>query len=216
MSALALCWTWTRRGDVDRALDELEHWRHWVERRGYVGHEALIGHQYTRLGRADEIAERLSVLAERRPEARFIAQVAEQATAVVDDDGPKLVELALEHAAGASWVYAAEAAAQASQAHERRAERTRALAATLLAETCVSRCDMPPTPAMTSEAILPPGEREAVELAATGWPNAEIAERLCVSPRTVENRLYRAYRRLGVAGRDELTSILSLREELTA
>lgn len=54
--------------------------------------------------------------------------------------------------------------------------------------------------------VLTSREREVAELAAGGLTNVEIAQRLVVSVRTVENHLYRAFRKLGVKGRDELTA----------
>jgi DNA-binding NarL/FixJ family response regulator len=47
-------------------------------------------------------------------------------------------------------------------------------------------------------------ERQLVELARQGLPNAEIAERLVLSVRTVESHLYRAMQKLGVSDRREL------------
>jgi DNA-binding CsgD family transcriptional regulator len=38
--------------------------------------------------------------------------------------------------------------------------------------------------------------------------NREIAERLVLSVRTVENHLYRVYAKLGINGREELTGFL--------
>jgi DNA-binding NarL/FixJ family response regulator len=47
-------------------------------------------------------------------------------------------------------------------------------------------------------------ELEIVTLAAHGSSNAEIAERLVLSVRTVESHLYRAMRKLGVGTRQDL------------
>ena len=53
-------------------------------------------------------------------------------------------------------------------------------------------------------------QREVALLAARGASNREIAERLVVSVRTVENHLYAVYERLGVAGRRELPEVLGV------
>ena len=50
-------------------------------------------------------------------------------------------------------------------------------------------------------------EREIVELASHGATNAEIAERLVLSVRTVESHLYRAMGKLGIGTRHELRSL---------
>jgi RNA polymerase sigma factor (sigma-70 family) len=47
-------------------------------------------------------------------------------------------------------------------------------------------------------------EREVADLAARGLTNRQIADLLVISVRTVENQLYRAYAKLGVAGRNQL------------
>jgi len=52
-------------------------------------------------------------------------------------------------------------------------------------------------------------ERDVAELAVTGLSSREIAARLGVSVRTVDNLLQRAYQKLGVRGRSELAARLS-------
>jgi DNA-binding CsgD family transcriptional regulator len=52
-------------------------------------------------------------------------------------------------------------------------------------------------------------EREIVALAAQRLRSREIAERLGVSVRTVDNHLGSAYRKLGVRGRDALVELMA-------
>lgn len=59
--------------------------------------------------------------------------------------------------------------------------------------------------------VLTPAERRTAELAADGLGNPEIARRLFLSRRTVENQLSRAYRKLGIAAREELQFALGSR-----
>ncbi|MEV6211628.1 AAA family ATPase [Kitasatospora sp. NPDC051914] len=54
---------------------------------------------------------------------------------------------------------------------------------------------------------LTPQEREVVRLAAAGHSNREIAAQLFLSPRTVGHHLYRAFPKLGVTSRDQLTEV---------
>jgi DNA-binding CsgD family transcriptional regulator len=56
---------------------------------------------------------------------------------------------------------------------------------------------------------LTPSERRMAELAADGSTNREIAERLLVSPKTVEATLARAYMKLGVRSRAQLHARLA-------
>jgi DNA-binding CsgD family transcriptional regulator len=51
---------------------------------------------------------------------------------------------------------------------------------------------------------LTPREREVVDLATRGHSDRDIAGRLHLSARTVQSHLYRAYRKLGVTGRQDL------------
>ncbi len=53
-------------------------------------------------------------------------------------------------------------------------------------------------------------EREIATLAASGLSSKQIGERMVLSVRTVDNHLQRCYRKLGVAGREELADALGL------
>jgi DNA-binding CsgD family transcriptional regulator len=68
----------------------------------------------------------------------------------------------------------------------------------------------PPRPdAATARAPLTDRERQVATLAAAGRTSRDIAERLGISVRTVDNHLRRSYGKLGVAGRDELAVLLA-------
>ncbi len=62
--------------------------------------------------------------------------------------------------------------------------------------------------AVTGPNALTPAERRIADLAAGGASNRDIAQTLFVTPKTVENHLGNAYRKLGVAGRTELAAAL--------
>ncbi|WP_308163863.1 helix-turn-helix domain-containing protein [Nonomuraea sediminis] len=51
-------------------------------------------------------------------------------------------------------------------------------------------------------------QREIVTLAARGLTNAEIADLLFLSPRTVTSHLYRSYPKLGIANRNQLRDLI--------
>ncbi len=59
---------------------------------------------------------------------------------------------------------------------------------------------------------MTPTEHRVAELAGQGLRNAEIANRLYVTPKTVEATLSRVYRKLGVRSRTELAVHLSAPE----
>ena len=56
---------------------------------------------------------------------------------------------------------------------------------------------------------LTPREREIALLAAGGASSPQIAEKLVISVRTVDNHLQNAYRKLGVRRRQDLPRVLS-------
>jgi len=66
----------------------------------------------------------------------------------------------------------------------------------------------PRPPAGAGADALTPGERRVAEIAAQGATNREIARRLYLSPKTVEMHLRSAYRKLDLAGRDQLAGAL--------
>jgi DNA-binding CsgD family transcriptional regulator len=73
-----------------------------------------------------------------------------------------------------------------------------------------ARPDPAPADALSA---LSPSERQIVLLAAEGLTNPEIAARLFVSPRTVGSHLYRAFSKLGVASRHQLTALVQRSRE---
>lgn len=58
-------------------------------------------------------------------------------------------------------------------------------------------------------AALTPRELRVAALAADGLSNAEVAQALFVSRRTVESQLHSAYAKLGIAGREQLAAALA-------
>jgi DNA-binding NarL/FixJ family response regulator len=106
---------------------------------------------------------------------------------------------------------AADAAAQAAAAYTRQDRRGSAHAATTRAHRLAQACEGARTPALAAIAAplpLTDREREVVTLAAAGLSNRQIAQRLVVSIRTVENHLYRASAKLGTSDRAELATLL--------
>ena len=74
-----------------------------------------------------------------------------------------------------------------------------------------ARCEGAWTPALAGGSALDdltPREREVVLLAGRGLSSRAIADRFGVSVRTIDNQLGRAYRKLGITSRAELSSLL--------
>ena len=108
-------------------------------------------------------------------------------------------------------LHAAEAAAQASQAHALAGRRASARSAAARAWALAARCEGTRTPALAR--LQAPGltrrQYEIARLAASGLTNKQIARQLMVSERTVENHLQATYTKLGVCGRAELQPLLT-------
>jgi DNA-binding NarL/FixJ family response regulator len=65
--------------------------------------------------------------------------------------------------------------------------------------------------ALSGPGALTPAEYRVAQLAARGYGNRAIAERLYVTPRTVETHLTHAFQKLGISSRTELAAVLQPR-----
>jgi DNA-binding CsgD family transcriptional regulator len=108
-------------------------------------------------------------------------------------------------------VAAVDAAAHACIAFRQGDLRGSALGCSSRAESLAQRCGGISTPALreVSEPLpLTSREREIVRLLGSGNSTKEVAERLCVSARTVEGHIYRAMTKTGATTREELIRLL--------
>jgi DNA-binding NarL/FixJ family response regulator len=156
------------------------------------------------------VADRLAQLATQVDGPRAGAAAA-HAAALATDDGAALHTVSVQLEQIGALLLAADAAAQAAAVHTRQGRRGSAHTATTRAHRLAQVCEGARTPALTALAAplpLTDREREIVTLAASGLSNRDIAERLVVSVRTVENHLYRASTKLGTTDRTELITLL--------
>lgn len=143
-----------------------------------------------------------------RCDARLTAVYAAHVAAHAAGDGHALLAVSEEMEAIGAIPYALEAAAHAATmfATAGRADSARRAAARSL--KLHTRTDGAPGPrieGVDDDAItLTARELQLVGLAARGRSNAEIAEQLVLSVRTVESHLYRAMHKLGVSDRRQL------------
>ncbi len=147
----------------------------------------------------------------------MIAARAEHASALDRDDAADLDQCATAFEQMGAPLYAAESAAAASAAHRRAGHGRHADRSALHARSLAARCEHAQTPALAlagATAVLTPSEREVAALAAAGQSSKAIAERLFVSPRTVESQLHRAYEKLGVSSRAELADCAGRRQSV--
>jgi DNA-binding NarL/FixJ family response regulator len=105
---------------------------------------------------------------------------------------------------------AAEAATEAAVVYRAEGRKASMRASSARARRLLESCEGARTPALSGLAPDPltSREREVAMLAAQGLTSAEIAQRLVLSTRTVENHLQRGYAKLGVANRSELRLVL--------
>ncbi|RBY76747.1 helix-turn-helix transcriptional regulator [Geodermatophilus sp. TF02-6] len=176
---------------------------------GQVATEAFILHATYRFGRPRHAADRLRVLA-RRLESTFVTDLADHVAAVAAEAGDDLDLLSRHFEEAGLLLTAADAAAEAAAAHERRGARRPAATAMTRAVTLARECGLSGSPSLG--ALLPPSltarEEEVARLASCGLSNMQIADRLVVSVRTVEAHLSHIYGKLGITGRSELSDAL--------
>ena len=173
--------------------------------------EALRLYDAARLGAAGAVRHRLASLAT-QVDGWFVATLAVAAAGLAANDARPLEQAAVAFAEHGHDLRAAEAAASAGRLHQlagrlakARAWRERALALT----------DAFPevrTPALALDdvcAVLTRRERE-IALLATTLSSRQVAERLALSVRTVDNHLARSFAKLGVTSRRELAAALGM------
>ncbi|MBW3619981.1 MAG: LuxR C-terminal-related transcriptional regulator [Actinobacteria bacterium] len=180
---------------------EHEHWT-WATFTAY--HAVRYGHP---AGVVDTIEE-----GARRGGGRLLPALAAHARAlhVADLDG--LDAAARELAAVGAVLWAAEAYAQASHLAAHGGDPPRAALLRSRSLSLAQRCPGAATPALRrlEPTPLTRREHEVALLAADGLTSPEIARRLVVSVRTVDNHLASVYRKLDLPGRDGLAAALAV------
>jgi DNA-binding CsgD family transcriptional regulator len=170
---------------------------------GFHGHELLAQLDLVRLGAASDVARRVQWLAA-YSDNPLAATVTWYADAAARRDGAALLESVSQFQRLGMTLYAAEAAAAAVSLLRAVRSSAAAGAAEELA-SLLAACPGARTPALrVKQPALTNREREIALLAAGGVASKEIAERLFLSSRTVDNHLMRVYAKLGVSGRTEL------------
>ncbi len=203
-------WTSVAQGDAVSAASILRAGAEMTVDSGELVFEAELRHDLVRLGHAAEVAPRLAELAE-LVEGDLMSARSAHASASAASDPAGLEEVSVRFEGMGANLFAAEAAADAAVAWRRAGEPRNAAAATRRVETLAARCEGAHTLALSAldaRAGLSPRELEIARLAAAGASNKEIADRLVLSVRTVENKLHDAYAKLGVRGRAELARAL--------
>jgi DNA-binding CsgD family transcriptional regulator len=206
IAAFSTLWLDAVRGGRDRATVALVRRAHAAADRGHVIHAANLLHGAARLGGGSQAAPALAALASRSASELLLAQTA-HAEAEASGDLNTLVGSAERWEALGYLLFAGEAYVSASAAARRDHGSRMAVSLQNRADDVLTRCEGAATPLLQFAERgerLTGREREIAALAAQGLSSLEIAGRLHVSPRTVNNHLHAAYAKLGVRGRTEL------------
>ena len=207
---LARAWSAAAAGEHSRARALAHDTSELTQSRGQDGYTMRALHELCRLGDAAGGAPRLARVAT-QVDGSFAANAAAHAQAVVARDGPALLDVAERFATEGALLVGAEAADAAAAAFRDAGREASARAAAARAAVLLDACEgaRPPT-LVGGQAFeeLTRREREIAVLAASGLSSRQIAERLVVSVRTVDNHLQRAYRKLGVTRRQDLAQVL--------
>jgi DNA-binding CsgD family transcriptional regulator len=208
---LARAWSAAADGELSTARALAREAAALARSRDQDGYAVRALHTLCRLGDPAAAAPELAVLAE-RVDGPFAATAAAHAAALVDGDGAALLDVAERFAAEDTLLVAAEAADAASAEHHDSGRAASARAAAARAALWLTQCEgaRPPTMLTAPEAVgLTPREHEIALLAAGGASSRQIAGRLVISVRTVDNHLQNAYRKLGVTRRQDLPRVLN-------
>jgi DNA-binding CsgD family transcriptional regulator len=188
-----------------RPVEAAERFRDAAAEAASTGHlttESWLLHDLVRASGQDTSA-RLRELAS-ACDSPLVSARARHAVAVRARDAPGLASAATEFEALGAMLLAAEAASGAAEAFSRAGDRRAAAAALRRSSELAAACEGAATPGLFHAAVPVPlsgREREIVMLAVAGMASKDIAERLFLSVRTVNNHLQHAYTKLGVSSR---------------
>jgi DNA-binding NarL/FixJ family response regulator len=203
-------WVCVATGELSRARELLAAAAERAAAARLLMTEARLLHDIARLGDPASAAARLARLAE-ISEGEFVTALAVHAAALVQGEpaGIEAAGLVLERLGAALLAAEAYLAAAAGYRADGLARPANAMARR--AAELATACGDVSTPGLSvgkDAERLTPREREVASMAAAGASNKEIAARLVLSVRTVDNHLQNAYSKLGVTSRDELARVL--------
>ncbi|WP_375476308.1 AAA family ATPase [uncultured Jatrophihabitans sp.] len=203
-------WVLGSDGHIRAARERLVEVVQLAEDIGDVVGAATALHSVARLGGAAQALDQLCELATAIEGAFNVARL-QHVRGLVGGDPVLLGEAAAAFAAIGADLLAVEAYTDAAVRWDDMGEQRHAAAAGQHARRLLALCEGARTPrlrSMESRLRLTAAEFEAAELAARGHSNKAIADELVLSVRSVENRLQRAYEKLGITSREHLANAL--------
>ncbi len=204
-------WAAVAVGELGRATQILDEAAELALSWGQLAAAAAALHDLLRLDLGAGVPGRLAELGDRVDGRLMTARLAH--AEAVDGGDPDAARVASHGFEGCgALLLAAECCVLEESLATRRGLARRAQAASARAARLVAGCEGARTPGLRrpgGPAPLTAREREIATLAAQGCSSREIAERLFVSVRTVDNHLQRVYVKLGITRRSELASALA-------
>jgi DNA-binding CsgD family transcriptional regulator len=211
-------WAKVATGELSGARAVLDEGADRAAADGHPIAEARLLHDLVRLGERGAVAGRLANLAA-GVEGDLVKAFADHAAAAARDSGPDLEASASAFETLGAFGLGAEAARAAAAAFRDDGLLRRASASLHQAEELERRCGTASGNAggggggvggHTGQGAgrLTRREREVAGMAASGASSREIADKLFLSARTVDNHLLRVYTKLGISSRDELAAAL--------
>jgi DNA-binding winged helix-turn-helix (wHTH) protein/DNA-binding CsgD family transcriptional regulator len=207
----AEAWMTAAIGNTSTACEQLLTAAARARRMGVLALEAALLHDVVRFGGAVAAARRLGSLA-RTMDGELIKLRAEHARAAAGSNVDGLARAGHDFAVLGSPLMAAECAAQAGRILRSRGDDKAAVSLHDQARDAASALSVSlHTPALVDDRLGPrlsDRELEIAGLAAAGCSSQEIAQRLYLSVRTVDNHLRHVYIKLGINRREQLRTAI--------
>jgi DNA-binding CsgD family transcriptional regulator len=202
-------WQEVATGELTRAVERLREAADRAAATDQLAVEAVLRHDLVRLGSpaSGRWAQLLELV-----DGELVVIRERHASALARRDGETLEAVAGDFERLGHHYDAAIAPRQAASALRAAGWARPAARCERFADEAAGRCEgaLPPFTGGGGEvAALTRREREVATLASEGLANREIAERLFLSARTVENHLQHAYEKLGITARSELAAALA-------
>lgn len=206
---LARIWRIARQGDVGLAIEQLDGLASEAASSRRRGLAAVAVRDLVRLGASERALAHVPSLGDLEGElfpmwCSYAAAASGRSAVDLDHVSRELERL------GLAW-FASEAALEAGRAFAAAGETQASARAVRRARVLAQSCDWvgdEQIAVIDDAGPLRGRELEVARMAAAQLSNREIAERLVVSLRTVENHLHRAFGKLGIESRSELVDLV--------
>jgi DNA-binding CsgD family transcriptional regulator len=206
---IAEAWLAAAQGNVSGAIAAATDAAALADQGGQLAIEMLALHDAARFGDRTSLQRLIDVAGS--VDGRLARVHAAYAKALLDFDAVAISAAGEQFEQIGALLSAADAAAQAAEIFRKRDDLRQATEAATTADRIANACGGIQTPALVAAAQplpLSAREREIANLVAAGLSTPEIAERLTLSPRTVEGHIYHACTKLAVPDRKSLAAFM--------